>query len=96
MGSILFELSEGALLFNAVKNIQIKKMLIFCAYERDIPLISLYFIQNGCEIGIIPSPNPLNQFYEKVICSEFYFTAPFQKNEFQLLKSNWIYNKIFD
>ena len=95
-GLILLELSEVLLLVNATKNLQIKKMLIFCAYERDIPLISLYFIRNGCEIGIIPSPNPLNQFYKKVICSEFYFTAPFQKNEFQLLKSNWIYNKTFD
>ena len=95
-GLILLELSEVLLLVNAAKQMNVKKMLIFCAYERDIPLISLYFIQNGWEIGIIPSSNPLYPFYKKVICPEFYFTAPFQKNEFQLLKSNWIYNKTFD
>ena len=93
LGLILLELIEGVLLFNAAKQMNVKKMLIFCAYERDIPFISLYFIQNGWEIGIIPSSNPLYPFYKKVICPEFYFTAPFQKNEFKLLKPNWIYNK---
>jgi hypothetical protein len=39
---------------------------------------------------LIPSPNPISNYYNKVICSTFIFTVPYQEMEYQTFKQNWI------
>lgn len=68
-----------------------KKIIFFSAYEKDTCYVSNYILKYlDIELHIIPSPNPISNFYQRVISSVFVFTAPYQKIEYETLKSNWL------
>jgi hypothetical protein len=74
--------------------LETRKFLFFCAYEKDANFIS-YFLMNELKFSVqfVPSPNPLGNFYKKVVCSVFTFTTPFQKYQYEQLKENWFVNE---
>lgn len=85
------EFIELLLLSDLIENLQIKNMYFFSAYEKDTCYISDYLIrEKQVSVQLIPSPNPISNFYQKVICTTFTFTVPYQKKEYQKIKSNWI------
>lgn len=84
------EVLELNLLSRFVKKSKIKEIYFFSAYEKDTVFISNYF-KNFLKIKIIliPSPNPIRNFYETVVANTFAFTMPFQAAEYEKLKHRW-------
>ncbi|MES2762465.1 MAG: hypothetical protein V4677_09660 [Bacteroidota bacterium] len=86
----LVEIVEWLKIFTYCRKLKSKNFLFFCAYEKDANFIS-YFLMNKLHLSVqfIPSSNPLSNFYKKVVCTTFTFTAPYQKHQYELLKKNW-------
>lgn len=95
VGLIPVELVEHFFLINFIKRrTQLKTVIVFCAYEKDIPFLSSYMIQKlKLEVQIVPSSNPIKNFYQSGISSIFTFTLPSQKMEFESVKKSWIYKE---
>lgn len=88
---LIREFVELLILSDLVKRLQIKNMFFFSAYEKDTCYISDYLIQKrNVTVQLIPSPNPISNFYRNVICTTFTFTVSYQKCEYEKLKKNWI------
>ncbi|MFT4678126.1 MAG: hypothetical protein ACI84C_002013 [Flavobacteriales bacterium] len=68
---------------------KIRTMWMFDSYERDSNLMSLALMNNGCKVIRVPSANIITPFYHHLVSTEFIFTAPFQPDEMEDLKSNW-------
>ena len=86
---ILLELTENLLLAKALKNLMCKEVYVFSAFEKDTMFASYLLEQNGIKVYLVPSSNPISNYYKHVICHSFIFTAPFQLKEFEGLKENW-------
>lgn len=86
---VLLELTENLMLANALKRLMCKEVYIFSAFEKDTIFASYLFEQNGIKVHLVPSSNPISNYYKHVICHSFIFTAPFQVKEFDMLKENW-------
>jgi hypothetical protein len=85
------EFAELLLISYYIKENQFRTVLFFSAYEKDTSFVCNYLInKKKVRVVLIPSPNPISNFYQKVICSTFAYTIPYQKNEYELLKQNWI------
>ena len=62
----------------------------FGGFERTAPLLIHYFIQyRRVEVYLVPSANPIRNFYQQVVASVFVFTMPFQASEYEELKADW-------
>ena len=87
---LLLEMVEWLKITTYCRKIKAKRFLFFCAYEKDANFIS-YLLMNDLDFSVqfVPSPNPLGNFYKKVVCSTFTYTAPYQKYQYEQLKSNW-------
>lgn len=91
------EFVELLMLSDLVKKLHIRNMFFFSAYEKDTCYISDYLIKK-CHVTVqlIPSPNPISNFYQKVICTTFTFTVPYQKHEYKKLQKNWIVSETIE
>src|SRR5690606_19174442 len=83
IGLILIELAEGALLDTAIVRMRfLRKVVVFSAYEKDTAFLSCYLIDvRKLEVQLVPSSNPLKNFYRSGVCSTFTFPQPSQKVE---------------
>lgn len=90
-GLILLELTEHTHLLKILNLHSIMNFYYFDAYERDSPFLC-YLLKKAIniKISIIPSNSPISSHYSLVIADEFLITAPYQLNEYQKLKKNWI------
>lgn len=90
-GLILLELTEHTHLLKILNPHKVSDFYYFSAYSRDSPFLC-YLLKKSTniKISIIPSNNPISVHYSLVIADEFVFTAPYQLNEYQKLKKNWI------
>lgn len=85
------EYLELVFLVNYVKQNKIEKIYFFSAFEKGACLISHFLITKlKVEVQLIPSPNPISNYYNNVICSTFTFTVPYQEMEYHSLKKKWI------
>lgn len=93
---VLLELTECRLLAQTLKNMPyVKKLILFSAFEKDVAFLSAYLMDvRGLEVQLVPSSNPLKNFYQQGICTIFTFTAAFHQSEFETLRDNWIYTAI--
>ena len=84
------ELVEWLKILKYCKKLKPKNFLFFCAYEKDANFISYLLMKElNFSVQFVPSPNPLGNFYKKVVCSTFTYTAPYQKYQYEQLKENW-------
>jgi hypothetical protein len=86
----LLEMVEWIKITTYCSKLRTRNFLFFCAYEKDANFIS-YLLMNEFHFSVqfVPSPNPLGNFYKKVVCSIFTYTAPYQKYQYEELKENW-------
>ena len=91
IGLILLELTEHAHLIKVLGSSRVVRIYFFDAYNRDsIFLCYLLKKHTQIKISIIPSSNPIATFYPVILADQFMFTAPYQVNEYENLKANWI------
>jgi len=86
----LLEMVEWLKITAYCSKFKARNFLFFCAYEKDANFIS-YLLMNEFHFSVqfVPSPNPLGNFYKKVVCSIFTYTSPYQKYQYEQLKENW-------
>lgn len=89
---LCLELTETCFLLNQLKKSNTSYVYYFSAFEKDANFIALLLKNNNIYCHKIPSSNPIKNFYKNVIANKFSFTAPFQINEYDKLKKNWIVN----
>jgi hypothetical protein len=86
----LLEIVEIASLMGVVKGQVIDELYFFNAYEKDSNFIGYLLLKLSCPFIKIPSPNPISRMYSHVLTDRFAITAPYQKNEHENLKENWV------
>ncbi len=86
----ILEMVEWLKITTYCRKFKATNFLFFCAYEKDANFIS-YLLMNELNFSVqfVTSPNPLSNFYKKVVCSTFTYTAPYQKYQYEQLKENW-------
>ena len=90
LGLIPLETLELYFLSKYIKNTRAKEVYFFSPYEKDTCFITHYLKnKRGLKIILFPSPNPISNFYERVICSTFAFSVAYQKAEYHKLKNQW-------
>lgn len=86
------ELVETSFLLYHIKQMpKLRQVMLFSAYEKDCNFVSHLLRKYGLKVQVVPSQTPIKNFYKKGICTTFTLTAPYHKNEFELLKQDWIY-----
>ena len=91
IGLILLELTENAHLIKVLDSSSVIGIYFFDAYNRD-SIFLCYLLKKHTQItiSIIPSSNPIATFYPVILADQFMFTTPYQVNEYENLKANWI------
>jgi hypothetical protein len=86
----ILQFVENSMLAFVLIRMRAKQVFYFGGYENDQCLTGIICTDLGIELTLIPSANPISNFYKEVIASKFIFTAEFQKIEYEKLKSGWI------
>jgi hypothetical protein len=92
----LLEIVECANLAHILKKAGISKVYYFCAFNKDANFCSLRLRESGIYSHVVPSSNPIKNFYRTLIADGFSFTAPYQRKEYDSLKENWRVREFFD
>lgn len=92
----LLEVVECANLIRILRKAGIQKVYYFCAFNKDANFCSLRLRESGIYCHVVPSSNPIKNFYQTLIAAGFSFTAPYQRKEYQSLKENWRVRDFFD
>lgn len=87
---LMLQWAENNLICQVYGNSKVHRVYLFGGYENDQCLTGLYFDTIGVQLVVVPSPNPIKNFYRQVIAHSFVFTSPFQRVEFDSLKSEWL------
>jgi len=92
-GLVLLELVECKMLSRSLRSLpKVQNVIIFAAFEKDVPFIAAFLInKHHLSVQLVPSSNPLKNFYTRGICTTFTFTAAFHVKEFDTLKQQWFY-----
>jgi hypothetical protein len=93
---LMLQWAENNLISQVYVNSEVHEVYLFGGYENDQCLTGIYFEQIGVPLVLVPSPNPIKNFYRQVIAHTFIFTAHFQRVEFNVLKSDWIIKDSLD
>lgn len=67
----------------------VKSIYLFGGYENDQCITGLFFRAVGIKLTVVPSPNPIKNFYRQMVAHSFVFTSPFQKVEFEDVRGEW-------
>jgi hypothetical protein len=86
----LLEVIENARLLEHLKKHDIKKVFYFCGFNKDANFAACLLRTNSIYCHKVPSSNPIKNFYQQVVADGFSFTAPYQKQEFEQLKTKWM------
>ncbi len=90
IGLIPFDFVRLCLMDDLLKGAPVKGLTWFCAYEKGSALYAWYFIsERGLTMTVVPSPNPIRNFYTHVVASTFVLTIPFQEDEYNVLRAGW-------
>lgn len=90
IGLIPVETLQLFFLSKYIKKTGAKEVYFFSPYEKDTCFITHYLKNKmGLKVILFPSPNPISNFYKRVICSTFAFSVPYQNAELYKLKHQW-------
>jgi hypothetical protein len=79
---VIYDFIMLELLDELVKGSPVKRIIWFGAFEKGTPLLIDWFRRyRGIEVTIVPSTNPLRNFYRHVVADKVVLTAPFQQEE---------------
>jgi len=92
---ILYDFIVLFLLDSAVAGSSVRRIIWFSAFEKGTPLLIDWFRRyRGIEVTIVPSTNPLRNFYRHVVADKVVLTAPFQQEEVEsALAEGWVYKE---
>lgn len=90
IGLIPYDMVRLALMDQLLRGSGVRRLVWFNAYEKGTALFAWYFMRQGLELYILPSPNPVRNFYRHTVCSTFVLTAPFQEEEYAELRKGWV------
>jgi hypothetical protein len=91
---LVYDLVMLHLLDDAVCGSPVKRIIWFGAYEKGTPLLIDWFRRyRGIEVIIVPSTNPLRNFYRHVVADKVVLTAPFQQEEVEELAPGWVFSE---
>lgn len=93
LGLLLVELVEVSLLEAQLNYFSsVRRIILFSAYEKDSCFQAAWLMQERkLSVQIVPSTNPLRNFYKKGICTIFTFTAAFHPEEFEVIRKDWVF-----
>ena len=89
----LLQYAENALLLRLLMQHKIQYLYMFGGFENDANMTALFLQTAGIKLHKVPSANPLKNYYVSVVAHGFSFVAPFQLDEYELLKKNWFVDK---
>ncbi|MBK9176744.1 MAG: glycosyltransferase family 2 protein [Flavobacteriales bacterium] len=91
IGLIPVDFVRLCLLERALRGGPVREIIWFYGYEKGTALMIWFLIRRrGIQVSVLPSPNPIRTFYSHVVASRFIFTAPFQSDEYRLLRKGWV------
>jgi hypothetical protein len=92
---VIYDFIMLELLDELVKGTPVKRIIWFGAFEKGSPLLIDWFRRyRGIEVTIVPSTNPLRNFYRHVVADKVVLTAPFQQEEVEsALAEGWVYKE---
>jgi hypothetical protein len=93
---VLLQWTENNLVGQLIKGQGVDRLYLFGGYENDQCLTGLFLEEARVKLTLVPSPNPIKNFYRQVIADEFVFTSPFQRKEWQDIRHNWKVLKTLD
>jgi hypothetical protein len=95
IGLIPLEALELFILAKYIQRNNIKQVHFFSPFEKDTCFITNY-LKNHLEITVIlyPSANPISNFYTNVIATKFAYNMPYQLQEYESLKRNWLVDQL--
>lgn len=95
VGLIPVDFVRLSLLDRALRGGPVREIVWFYGYEKGTALMIWFLIRrHGIRVSVVPSPNPIRNFYSHVVASRFVFTAPFQEDECRLLRNGWLVDDI--
>lgn len=90
IGLIPADFVRLCLLVRSLKDGPVREVTWFYGYEKGTALMTLCLIERcGVKVRVVPSPNPIRNFYTHVVASTFVFTIPFQEDEARRLRPGW-------
>jgi hypothetical protein len=91
---IIYDFIVLFLLDSAVAGSSVRRIIWFGAFEKGSPLLIDWFRRyRGIEVTIVPSTNPLRNFYRHVVADKVVLTAPFQQEEVEELAPGWVFSE---
>lgn len=90
---MLLQMTENYLLVKLLKKRGIEYVYFFGGFENDANVTAIFLKAAGIKLHKVPSSNPIKNFYKSVVSDAFSFTAPFQEEEYQVLKNDWFVDK---
>ena len=89
LGLMLLQWLENHSLAQHLHTQSVKQVFLFGGYENDSCFTGLCCKLSEVKMTMVPSANPIRNFYQQTIAHEFVFTAPFQRKEWQKYQSEW-------
>jgi len=88
------ELLDTIIMLSIFRQRKINNVVSFTSFERMTNLLCCVLNKYDIELIKVCSPNPISMFYKYVVANKFVFTAPFQKEQYELLKENWFVDEM--
>lgn len=89
LGLMLMQWLENHVIVQEMLHANMKEVYLFGGYENDSAFTGICFKSIQIPLILVPSANPIRNFYQQTIAHGFVFTAPFQKVEFEFYKNEW-------
>jgi hypothetical protein len=86
---VLLQWTENNIMAQVLACEKVHRVYLFGGYENDEGITGLFCEKLKVKLILVPSSNPIKNFYKQVIAHGFVFTSPFQKKEYQELKNAW-------
>ncbi|MBM3427362.1 MAG: hypothetical protein FJX95_01110 [Bacteroidetes bacterium] len=93
---VMLQWVENNIALQAFVGQGVQRVYLFGGYENDQGLTGLMCEYAEVQLILVPSSNPIKNFYHEVIAHGFVFTSPFQRKEYADLKDRWSIKEMLD
>jgi hypothetical protein len=90
----IYEIAENIHFLSEIKRLNIKKLYIFCIYEKDTNVLYLLLKKTGVRVVKISSDGPLLLWNKLLLTDELVVSFSYQKEEAAHMKDTIIYSAI--
>lgn len=93
---VMLQWTENNIMAQCFRKNNVHRVFLFGGYENDEGLTGLICERINVELILVPSANPIKNFYKQVVAHGFVFTSPFQRKEHVDLKKEWNVTELMD